>query len=274
MKAWGIGGLDDATAQATASARVAAAAAISDPVKAAGILLGAPSVVEGSIPSLPADIVACLDDQASVLGPRKGVLARWLQDTARVRAAAQSLSDALLRDDLASAASVGSWAAQTPATPYAVGVDPGAARNWVGGKFPAPLGDDVVTSAVLVGDPVSGAVTGIELDAWTEVVPNATGTGAVTANLVAPSARAPNLILLAVPPDISKPWTTDALLSVVDEALELAQCRLVDLDAAQRVPALLPAIYLDEYSDSDLDIHRLLGTAKQFPMRWVAQGQT
>ena len=59
------------------------------------------------------------------------------------------------------------------------------------------------------------------------------------------------------------------MLSVVDEALELAQCRLVDLDAAQRVPALLPAIYLDEYNDSDLDIHHLLSTANQFPARWV-----
>ena len=274
LKAWGIGGLDDATAQATAAARVAAAAAVSDPVKAAGILLGAPAVVEGSLPGLPPDVVACLGDQASVLGPRSGVLARWLQDTARVRAAAQRLNDALLRDDLAGAATVGSWAIQTPVAPYAVGVDTAAARNWVGGKFPAPLGDDVVTSAVVIGDPVSGAVTGIQLDAWTEVVPNPTGTGAVTANLVAPSARAPNLILLAVPPDTSKPWTPDALLSVVDEALELAQCRLVDLDAAQRVPALLPAIYLDEYSDSDLDIRQLLGTAQQFPMRWVAQAQT
>jgi hypothetical protein len=34
--------------------------------------------------------------------------------------------------------------------------------------------------------------------------------------------RAPNLILLAVPPDTSTPWTQESLLSVVDEALELA----------------------------------------------------
>jgi hypothetical protein len=48
----------------------------------------------------------------------------------------------------------------------------------------------------------------------------------------------------------------------------------VDLDATQRVPALLPAIYLDEYNDSDLNIRHLLGVAQQFPTRWVAKGST
>jgi hypothetical protein len=272
LKAWGIGNLDDAAARLSAAARVSAAAAIADPVKAAGILLGGPAVVEGTLPALPADVLTCLADQPSVLGQRRGVLERWLQDSARVRPAAQSLNDALLRGDLAGAAAVASSAVQTPAAPYASDVDPVLARSWVGMPFPGALGDATVTSAVLVGDSVSGALSGIELDAWTEVVPDASGTGAVTANLAAPSARAPNVILLAVQPDVSKPWTSDALLSVVDEALELAQCRLVDLDATQRVPALLPAIYLDEYNDSDLDIHHLLNTANQFPARWVARG--
>jgi hypothetical protein len=272
LKAWGIGGLDAATALLVASARVAAAASMSDPVEAAGALLGAPAVVEGSLSSWPADILAGVGAQPSVLGPRLGVLDRWLQDSARVRAPAQSLIDALLRDDLAGAARVGSWAAQTPAAPYDGSVGAVSARRWVGSQFPARLGDAPVTSAVFVGDEPGAAVAGIELDAWTEVVPNAAGTGAVTANLAAPGARAPNLILLAVPPDTSKPWTTDVLLSVVDEALELAQCRLVDLDAAQRVPALLPAIYLSEINADDLDVRHLLNTAQKFPQRWVAKG--
>ena len=156
-----------------------------------------------------------------------------------------------MRDDLAGRASMNSWAAQTPATPYVASVDAQAVRSWVGLRFPAALGDVPVTSAVIVGNDVSGAVTGIELDAWTEVVPNAAGTGAVTANLTAPDARAPNMILVAVPPDTSKPWTTEALLSVVDEALELADCRMVDLDATRRVPALLPAVYLAEFDEND-----------------------
>jgi hypothetical protein len=271
LKAWGIGGLDATAARKVADDRVAAAAALSDPVKAAGVLLGAPAVIEGSLASLPPDIVATTGDQKSVLGPRLGALARWLQDSARVREAAGSLNEALLRGDLAGRAAIGSWAAQTPAAPYVASVDTASAHRWVGLPFPAALGDAPVTSAVILGDNVSGAVTGIELDAWTEVVPIAAGTGAVTANLTAPDARAPNVILLAVPPDITKPWTTEALLSVVDEALELANCRMVDLDAARRVPALLPAVYLAEYDENDLAIRNLLNVTNKFPVRWVAK---
>jgi hypothetical protein len=273
LAAWGISGLDADTARQVAAARVAAAAALADPVQAAGALLGAPAVVEGTLAALPPDVLAGVADPAAVLGPRAGVLARWLQDSARVRAPAQRLVDAMLRDDLAGTAAAGCWAAQTPAAPYAGGVDAAVARQWVGQPFPVPLGDAPVTSAVLVGDPPpQGAVAGIELDAWTEVVPDPVGTGGVAANLAAPGARAPNLILLAVPPDTAQPWTTDALLSVVDEALELAQCRLVDLDAAQRVPALLPAIYLTEFNADDLGVRHLLNAANQFPARWVEKG--
>jgi hypothetical protein len=272
LKAWGIGGLDDATALKAAADRVAAAASVSDPAQAAGALLGGPAVVEGKLSNWPADIQAGIGDQARVLGPRLGVLDRWLQDSARVRAPAQRLGDALLRDDLSGATRVGSWAAQIPAAPYDARIDAALTHRWVGSPFPGPLGLAPVTSAVFVGDRPGPAVTGIELDAWTEVVPDPTGTGGVTANLAAPCARAPNLILLAVPPNISQAWTADALLSVVDEALDLAQCRLVDLDAAQRVPALLPAIYLSEFNPDDLDVRHLLNIARQFPQRWVAKG--
>jgi hypothetical protein len=273
LKAWGIGG-DATTARAAATSRVDAAARVTDPIKAAAALFGGPAVVEGSVGALPADIATSVEDQAGVLGARKGALARWLQDSARVRASVASLNDALLRDDLAGSAAVRSWAAQSPAAPYADGVDPAAAHGWVGLPFPGPLGPAPVTSVVIVGEDASGGVTGVELDAWTEVVPLPTGTAAVTANLSAPDARAPNLILLAVPPDTSKPWTEESLLSVVDEALELADCRMVDFDAARRVPALLPAVYLAEFDENDLGLRRFLNVADEFPVRWVARETT
>ena len=113
--------------RAAAADRVAAAAAISDPIKAAGALLGGPAVVEGSCQACP-QTSAERRRPAAVLGPRKGVLARWLQDSARVRPAAASLDDALLRDDLAGSAPVRSWAAQSPAAPYVATVDAASAR--------------------------------------------------------------------------------------------------------------------------------------------------
>jgi hypothetical protein len=270
LKAWGIGG-DATLARAAADARVAAAVALTDPIKAAGVLLGGPAVVEGSLGALPADVRMTVNAQPSVLGPRKGAVARWLQDSARVRSPIADLNAALLRDDLAGSMPIRSWAAQSPAAPYVETVDAASANSWVGLTFRAALGSAPVTSIVLVGDDASGAVTGIELDAWTEVVPDSIGTAGVAANLSAPDARAPNLILLAVPPDISKRWTQESLLSVVDEALELADCRMVDFDATRRVPALLPAIYLAEFDEDDLDIRRFLNAADRFPVRWIAK---
>jgi hypothetical protein len=167
------------------------------------------------------------------------------------------------------------WAAQSPAAPYvAETVDPASAHAWVGLPFPGALDSVPVTSVVIVGDSASDAVTGVELDAWTEVVPDPAGTAGVAANLAAPDARAPNVILLAVPPDLSQPWTQESLLSVVDEALELADCRMVDFDATRRVPALLPAVYLAEFDENDLGVRPFLNRAEAFPVRWVASDTT
>ena len=57
-----------------------------DPPQAAAALLGGPAVVEGSLDALPADIATGLGDQARrPRSPAPGTLARWLQDSARVR---------------------------------------------------------------------------------------------------------------------------------------------------------------------------------------------
>lgn len=266
LVAWGIAKGDSTTA----AARVAAAKKATDPVSAATALLGAPAVVEGSLPTLPSDVAATVGDQSGVLGSGSGILSRWLQDTARVRVAASDLGDALLRDDVAGADAVNTWAGQSPAAPWAAAVSASAGHSWVGLPFPGELAPSPVTSVVIVGDDASGAVTGIELDAWTEVIPLPTGAAAVAANLSAPDARAPNVILLAVPPDLSKPWTQTSLFSVVDEALELSDCRMVDFAAARRIPALLPAIYLADYNADDVGLRHFLAQAIDFPVRWVS----
>ena len=183
--------------------------------------------------------------------------------------------DALLRDDLAGATRVGSWAAQTPAAPYDCSVD--AASRTVGWarrfrRRSASRRDERRARR----RPVSAAVTGIELDAWTEVVPNATGTGAVTANLAAPCARAPESDpARRAARRQSSPGPSDALLSVVDEALEsgaMPPCRpRCHATGASTFAGHLP---LPNSTTDDLDIRHLLNTAQQFPVRWVAKGTT
>ncbi len=104
------------------------------------------------------------------------------------------------------------------------------------------------------------------------MVPDRGGAGAVAANLSSPDSRAPNTILLAVPGDLTAPWTQESLFSVLDEALELARCRLVDLDASRRVPAVLPAIYISEFDD-EVPWRDLIAHAVEFPARYVSKGQ-
>ncbi len=152
-----------------------------------------------------------------------------------------------------------------------------AARRWVGKAFPGPIGRQPVVSFVVVHDeelPAGAAsAVGVEVDAWVEVVPDQGGAGAVAANLSSPDSRAPNTILLAVPGDLAAPWTQESLFSVIDEAMELARCRLVDLDASRRVPAVLPAIYISEFDDEVADWRDLVAQAVDFPVRYLAKGQ-
>jgi len=115
----------------------------------------------------------------------------------------------------------------------------------------------------LAADP-SGALAGIVLDEWTEVVPrrllrgdpavsdppaelvDVTTTGnALNAN--APGARAPQTILVALSPDGGR-WTGERLVHVLDEALALAQMRLVTLDQIPLVSQVLPALYFADWS--------------------------
>jgi hypothetical protein len=60
-----------------------------------------------------------------------------------------------------------------------------------------------------------------------------------------PDAQAPQAILLAVPPDTSRPWSESTLLQVVRDTLDLAKLRAVELRDLPRMTPLLPATYVD-----------------------------
>ena len=99
---------------------------------------------------------------------------------------------------------------------------------------------------------LAAAVSGLMIDEWIEVIPNARETAAVAFHHNEPNARAPQAVLIAVPPDERPTWEPETLEAILLETLELAKLRAVDLTALQGAAGkeeaalpvqLLPALY-------------------------------
>ena len=119
-------------------------------------------------------------------------------------------------------------------------------------------------------------LAGLLVDEWVEVVPSATETTAIAFQHNAPDSRAPQTMLLAVPPVVGQPWTAIQLHRLLLETLTLAQIRAVDAEALDtaafnpvagaqavgEVAHFLPALYLPINVDGDApspDVKQLTG---------------
>jgi hypothetical protein len=91
---------------------------------------------------------------------------------------------------------------------------------------------------ILANQPLAGMV----FDEWSEVIPNRTETAAMAFHYDRPSSRSPQTILVAVAPDVSKPWDLLTLEQLLRETLALARLRMVDQDAMLELDHFLPAL--------------------------------
>lgn len=107
----------------------------------------------------------------------------------------------------------------------------------------------VVQSATTID--LKQPMTGLLIDEWVEVVPNASETTGVVFQYDQPDAAPPQCILLAVPPDLDQPWNLWSLQQVLLETLDLARIRAVDPDALDEVGHYLPALYFAVNSAGD-----------------------
>lgn len=87
-------------------------------------------------------------------------------------------------------------------------------------------------------------LAGLLFDEWVEVVPSAKETTGINFQYDQPNSAPPQTILIAVPPDVHKEWTTESLQQVLLETLDLARLRAVDPDALDEVGHFLPALYV------------------------------
>lgn len=92
-----------------------------------------------------------------------------------------------------------------------------------------------------------GRVAGLLLDQWSELIPATTLTTGISFHYDQPNTQAPHALLLAVPGQVDRTpseWTTEDVLGIVNDTLDLAKARTVDLDAFQAVGGLFPALFM------------------------------
>jgi hypothetical protein len=128
-----------------------------------------------------------------------------------------------------------------------------AGERWVGlplvpaaptARPPRPLGGRlslVVHSPTTVN--VMRPVAGLLVDEWIEVVPSPQETTGLVFHFDQPSARAPQVILLAVAPDTQPTWSLETLEATLLETLELAKLRAVDPSLLSEASPFLPALF-------------------------------
>jgi hypothetical protein len=198
--------------------------------------------------TLALDVAAPAADRTPS-GAEPDAVEDWLRDVARVRPAVDALRRALVAGRVLGGgldgafavtqspfADAARWAALAPAQP-----DP---------RDP-PDPDRPPVSATIVlhhdGDPSAEPGTaGLVVDAFAEAVPRATAAGtpqevaAVAFHHDRPGARAPQALLLAVPPDPVRGWRAEDVHGVVDDVFKLAQIRTLDLRDVPELATIFP----------------------------------
>jgi hypothetical protein len=192
-------------------------------------------------------------------GAGGAALADWTRRAGTVRPAVRTWHELLLLSGARAGRVCPLRASQSPRA--------GAEDRWIGGTFPAtdqpPARQQI---AFHLPHPLAAgrALAGIVVDEWVELLPGSEalaetkrGRDAVPAeseltglsfHFDRPDAKAPQAILLAVPPDPRRGWTEDGLALVVRDTLELAKLRAVDLGDLPLLDDVLPGVRLNRFS--------------------------
>jgi hypothetical protein len=196
------------------------------------------TVVPRFTPPDASSLHAAFAESATLTGGDAFATWRWMTQMSHVRPAAGRLDDAaLVAQALAGAAPASLALAQLPqvdndrwlALPLN-GTTPGKGR--------------VAFAAIAAGDPSTQAMySGLLIDEWPERIPSTTESAGVAFHYDEPKARAPQAALLAVCPDNRETWDAQILQSILEETLDLAKVRAVDLDSIADAGQILPALY-------------------------------
>ncbi|WP_297325001.1 hypothetical protein [Nitrosomonas sp.] len=148
----------------------------------------------------------------------------WFQRIARVREGAARLDAVLMYAEAIGESKLGFSVGQLPYDPKK---DP--KERWVAlpGDLPGSRLSLVVHAPADLD--LANPVAGLLIDEWVEVVPSKEEITGLAFHFDAPQSRAPQAILLAVPPNKNSEWNLEILADTLLETLELAKFRAVDL---------------------------------------------
>jgi hypothetical protein len=175
---------------------------------------------------------------AALLASDPNAPSRWMMQLTHIRSGMSRLDAALNLARLLGAGSPNLLLGQLPAIDndkwLALGIDP---------QNPPDKGR-VAYACITQGDPTNNnQYAGLLVDEWPERIPSTRENAAVAFHYEEPKARAPQALLLGICPDDRRSWNDDLVTGILQEALELARIRTVDLDSVQQVGQILPALY-------------------------------
>ncbi len=177
--------------------------------------------------------------------------ADWLQDVAAVRAASGRLVAALDGCEALTAGVglSGGWRIVEAS---------GDSEAWTATLGAAELASRGAVATVVLWTEGSvelaagSSLSGLLIDEWVEVVPQPTASTSIAYQAEAPSARAPQAILLGVAPDVATGWNVETVVDLVREAIDLAKLRTVDAETGAWFGRMLPAVLLPDGDSSDV----------------------
>jgi hypothetical protein len=203
-------------------------------------------------------LAASLADATALLGGDALSPISWLIQHGLVRPAAGRLANVLSAAELFGR-DIGADQLQIVQLPHRPG------DRWIALPGERPAGSLSLVIHTLGGFRPANPVSAWLVDAWQDVVPSASETTGISFHFESPGARAPQGLLLAVPPSATAAaWSVETLADTIREALSLARIRAVDVDSLTAVPRFLPAIYLAfnlERKTPSLDFAELIGHA-------------
>jgi hypothetical protein len=194
-----------------------------------------------------ANLLNALNASSNLVGAGSDAPASWFQQLTHLRPGIARLDMALM---LAQAL------AGTARPDFTIGQLPYiAAARWVGLPLSGPpLKPGVVSLVILTsGDYTSSsAFAGIMIDEWPERIPVTEQAAGLTFQYSEPVSRAPQAVLIAVCPDAAKRryWDDAVIQAILNETLDLAKVRTVDLASVAAVGQVLPML---DFPDNSID---------------------